>query len=749
MRTSNGVRLFSANFFAAFRRLAWVFLFTAAASASAVTRTYADNGDGTVTDSSTGLIWMRCSMGQTWNGATCDGVASSYTWGQSTSLTTNFSGQSDWRLPNIAELASLADPTRSSPAIDTSVFPNTPASTYWSASGFAGSAVSAWFVNFSFGTANATSTSQPCLVRLVRTGGAVNSLWNPAKPDADYIDHGDGTVTHAPTGLMWQRCSKGQVWSGGTCTGSAATYIADQATLQTDTYAGQSDWRLPTIAELATLVDYTTTSNPLNATLFPATPKTSFWSSSAYVSNASYAWTVSFSYGGSSGSPKSIAYPVRLVRVAPVAATLALAVSKVGSGVVSSAPAGINCGANCTADFAEGVQVSLSATAAPGSTFAGWSGDCTGAGACTVRMNATRSVTATFTAVPFTIAATGVVDGVVTGSIANVATSISFGAGDVGKTGSVFVTAVVPESFLASRMVVHAVRKKIASTAQSAPAPTLFVLVQLTPTGWQPVVNGQLIPYASGVLGDQLAAQTILSNASTADLLGSQFCVGYGTDATEMIAAGKMHLVAIIPDPNASATASLSCLVSASVLVPKGWSLLGNSKDQGFEVSSLYRDASWVTSVWKWDAVLRRWQFYAPNLDAAALQAHASQNNYGVLSDIKPGEGYWVNALSAASVTLPSGAPLGLFATNLVSGWNLVTSGTSLTAAAVNSAVGASLTSLWAWDSASSTYYFYAPSLQALGGSTLRDYINSKGYLDFTTTAKTLGNGAGFWVNMQ
>jgi hypothetical protein len=68
---------------------------------------------------------------------------------------------------------------------------------------------------------------------------------------------------------------------------------------------------------------------------------------------------------------------------------------------------------------------------------------------------------------------------------------------------------------------------------------------------------------------------------------------------------------------------------------------------------------------------------------------------------------------------------------------------------AVNSAMGTSLTSLWAWDGASGTYYFYAPSLQALGGSTLHDYIKSRGYLDFTDTDLTLGNGAGFWVNKK
>jgi len=77
----------------------------------------------------------------------------------------------------------------------------------------------------------------------------------------------------------------------------------------------------------------------------------------------------------------------------------ALNVSKVGtgSGTVTSNPAGINCGATCSANFTTGTQVTLTATAAGGSTFAGWSGDCAGTGTCTVTMSQTRNATANFT----------------------------------------------------------------------------------------------------------------------------------------------------------------------------------------------------------------------------------------------------------------------------------------------------------------------------------------------------------------
>jgi uncharacterized repeat protein (TIGR01451 family) len=69
-----------------------------------------------------------------------------------------------------------------------------------------------------------------------------------------------------------------------------------------------------------------------------------------------------------------------------------------GSGTVTSSPSGINCGSTCAADFTSGATVGMMATPAAGSTFAGWSGACTGTGGCTVTMSADRSVTATFTA---------------------------------------------------------------------------------------------------------------------------------------------------------------------------------------------------------------------------------------------------------------------------------------------------------------------------------------------------------------
>ncbi len=90
-----------------------------------------------------------------------------------------------------------------------------------------------------------------------------------------------------------------------------------------------------------------------------------------------------------------------------------------GSGTVTSSPSGINCGSACSASYASGASVTLTAAAASGSTFSGWSGACTGTGACTVSMTAARAVTATFnTASTFaaTITRAGTGTGTVTSS---------------------------------------------------------------------------------------------------------------------------------------------------------------------------------------------------------------------------------------------------------------------------------------------------------------------------------------------
>jgi len=76
--------------------------------------------------------------------------------------------------------------------------------------------------------------------------------------------------------------------------------------------------------------------------------------------------------------------------------TLSVAKSGNGSGTVTSSPTGIDCGAACSHDYASGTSVTLTAAAAAGSAFEGWSGACTGKSSCTIAVTAAQSVHASF-----------------------------------------------------------------------------------------------------------------------------------------------------------------------------------------------------------------------------------------------------------------------------------------------------------------------------------------------------------------
>jgi hypothetical protein len=127
------------------------------------------------------------------------------------------------------------------------------------------------------------------------------------------------------------------------------------------------------------------------------------------------------------GNPRVIQHT--LIVKAPAAA-LSVFKAGTGSGTVTSSPAGIHCGEECAAEFEAGKVITLTPTPATGSEFTGWSGACSGAGACQVTMSEARSVTASFkleegTPPPsefqLTVFATGTGSGAVTSSPAGIA----------------------------------------------------------------------------------------------------------------------------------------------------------------------------------------------------------------------------------------------------------------------------------------------------------------------------------------
>lgn len=120
-------------------------------------------GGEEVLDNETQLIWRRCAEGL--SGSECNtGAAGTYTWTQALALTDN-----TWRLPNIKELASLVETACYQPAINLTVFPNTPSSYFCSSSPY-GNSRRARSVEFGYGNDHVWAKASSCRVRLVRGG---------------------------------------------------------------------------------------------------------------------------------------------------------------------------------------------------------------------------------------------------------------------------------------------------------------------------------------------------------------------------------------------------------------------------------------------------------------------------------------------------------------------------------------------------------------------------------------------------
>lgn len=193
----------------------------------------------------------------------------------------------DWRLPTRIELVSLVDFTRTSPAIDTAVFPGTVGAFITSSPATGQDA--RWSVHADGGTAVLTYTQVPSTVRVrcVRVQAAHDV------PEPRYVFDKVGsteTVADGGTGLVWQRQP------------AAGTYTFAQAQ---DYCAGLEDgFRVPSMKELQTVVDETTPARPsIDQQVFTEFPELSFgnaffWTSSISAAFAgSNAWFVNFGNG--------------------------------------------------------------------------------------------------------------------------------------------------------------------------------------------------------------------------------------------------------------------------------------------------------------------------------------------------------------------------------------------------------------------------------------------------------------------
>lgn len=130
------------------------------------------NADGTAVDNLTGLMWMRCSIGQAWDATnnTCTGGTEQLTWQQALLVAADYqyAGFDDWQLPNVKELSSLVERQCVDAAINNVVFPATLAQNYWTNTSGVGSITQAWAVAFYSGKTNLRSKTSDVHLRLMR-----------------------------------------------------------------------------------------------------------------------------------------------------------------------------------------------------------------------------------------------------------------------------------------------------------------------------------------------------------------------------------------------------------------------------------------------------------------------------------------------------------------------------------------------------------------------------------------------------
>lgn len=279
-----------------------------------------------VKDNVTGLIWEgKPTTGTRASTSTYTNFGDNRAGDSSTYVTTvntgsGLCGYTDWRLPNRFELQGLvnyAEVGFAKISIDTTWFPNSLGSAFWTSTGYIGNSRQAWSVNFGNGDISKHPASKGDgrgdlhHVRLVRGSAPVTT---------SFTFSSDGTeVTDTRTKLIWSRCSYGQTWNGNNCAGTPTKVTHEQALAAAKLNKG---WRLPNIKEISSLVDGNRENPSLDGSVFPSTVGYSYWSSTPYVGSGSpqsnFVWTVDFNVG-SVGALDRRATPsaVRLVRSAP------------------------------------------------------------------------------------------------------------------------------------------------------------------------------------------------------------------------------------------------------------------------------------------------------------------------------------------------------------------------------------------------------------------------------------------------
>ena len=237
------------------------------------TRSYTrDDINEIVTDNVTGLMWQDTKEAQ------------STSWQDSIDLceALELGAFTDWRLPTIEELFYLTDKGQINIAVDTK-FKNIKPHQYWSSTTYSWWSSSKWYINFGKGDIHAGNNAMERHVRCVRLPSVASDF---TRDDTLEI------VKDLTTGLIWQddyaHTSIEDTWQ------EAINYCEHM------TFAGYSNWRLPNINELYSIVD-TSKDEPAIKDTFINVDNGNHWSSTTSVNKHDAAWSVNFYYGGTNG----------------------------------------------------------------------------------------------------------------------------------------------------------------------------------------------------------------------------------------------------------------------------------------------------------------------------------------------------------------------------------------------------------------------------------------------------------------
>lgn len=134
-------------------------------------------------------------------------------------------------------------------------------------------------------------------------------------PDSEFTDHGDGTVTHHRTGLMWKKCKESL--SGAAPDQGIVSVMTWSETLthaMSHELGNYTDWRLPNIKELATIAELACHEPVINLSVFPWRLYRSIGSSPPNASIATEAWALNIGNGNDNTQNKGALADVWLVR---------------------------------------------------------------------------------------------------------------------------------------------------------------------------------------------------------------------------------------------------------------------------------------------------------------------------------------------------------------------------------------------------------------------------------------------------